>query len=108
MQDVDNIPNLMDAVGLDDFIERGNIDEFDKEMLRRYRDKTIIHFEKDFYSMTALTFLNENINQFKISPEKLSHNFYFLVFIWVVTNIMIGGAGWEILRLRNTSKEFAI
>lgn len=61
----------------------------DKVLLKQIQDKAHIHFEEDYYSLTALCFMWHNIKKFKITDQKLSQVFYFLIAIFLVSNIMM-------------------
>jgi hypothetical protein len=49
-----------------------NLDDYDKYMINEMRKKQLLHFEKDFYSMTMLCLLNENIERYRLTERKLS------------------------------------
>lgn len=68
----------------------------DKFLLKQIQSKAHIHFEEDYYSLTALSFLWTNIKKYKITDQKLAQTFYFLMMIFMVSNLMLLGILYSI------------
>lgn len=84
---------LNEGIGL---LKKLNLDDLDIFLLKQIQSKAHIHFEEDYYSLTALCFLWENIKKYKITDQKLSQTFYFLMMIFLVSNFMLLGILYSI------------
>lgn len=83
-------------------LQKLNLDDLDMFLLKQIQSKAHIHFEEDYYSLTALCFLWTNIKKYKITDQKLSQTFYFLVLIFMVSNFMLLGILWSIVVDKNS------
>ena len=62
--------------------------------------------QADFYLMTVLCFLYKNIEKLKLTDQKLSQTFYFLMMIFFVSNTMLVGMAIKIFE--NEQDQYSI